>query len=138
MDFYISATGQYTQRYTPFTIVEAFYMFRDRDHCSNSMRASPIRSWSTALPKPAASMSWPLLYYGARQMTTSKKPLNTAADIAGLKMRAANEPLPIAAFTTLGATPTPIAYNETYLALQAGHCRWTGEPARFHQHHEVL
>lgn len=51
-------------------------------------------------------------------MTTSGKALNTADDLAGLKMRAANEPLPIAAFTQLGASPTPIAYNETYLALQ--------------------
>ena len=58
------------------------------------------------------------LYYGARQMTTSGKALKTADDLAGLKMRAANEPLPIAAFTQLGASPTPIAYNETYLALQ--------------------
>lgn len=32
VDLYISATGQYTSRYTPFTIVEAFYMFRDLDH----------------------------------------------------------------------------------------------------------
>ena len=120
VDFYISATGQYTQRYTPFTIVEAFYMFRDRDHLFKFYESEPYQELVDGLAETCSVHVLAPLYYGARQMTTSKKPLNTAADIAGLKMRAANEPLPIAAFTTLGATPTPIAYNETYLALQQG------------------
>ena len=118
VDFYISATGQYTSRYNPFSIVEAFYMFRDRDHLF-AFYASPEHDQLVEGLAEACNVHVLAdLYYGGRQMTTSGKALNSAEDIVGLKMRAANEPLPIAAFETLGAAPTPIAYNETYLALQ--------------------
>lgn len=118
VDFYISATGQYTARYSPFTIVEAFYMFRDLDHMLKFYGSDAHQKLVDGLAEECKVHILADLYYGARQMTTSGKALNTADDLEGLKMRAANEPLPIAAFTTLGASPTPIAYNETYLALQ--------------------
>lgn len=118
VDFYISATGQYTSRYQPFTIVEAFYMFRDMDHMFKFYESDAHQQLVDGLAEACDVHILADLYYGARQMTTSGKPLNTADDLEGLKMRAANEPLPIAAFTQLGAAPTPIAYNETYLALQ--------------------
>lgn len=117
VDLYISATGQYTSRYTPFTIVEAFYMFRDRDHMFKFYNSDAHQTLVDGLAEACNVHILADLYYGARQMTTSKVPLKTADDLKGLKMRAANEPLPIAAFTQLGAVPTPIAYNET-LALQ--------------------
>lgn len=118
VDFYISATGQYTSRYTPFTIVEAFYMFRDLDHMMKFYGSDEHQALVDGLAEECNVHILGDLYYGARQMTTSGKALKTADDLVGLKMRAANEPLPIAAFTQLGASPTPIAYNETYLALQ--------------------
>lgn len=118
VDFYISATGQYTSRYAPFTIVEAFYMFRDSDHMFKFYESDEYQKLVDGLAETCNVHILAELYYGARQMTTSGKPLNTADDLNGMKMRAANEPLPIAAFTQLGASPTPIAYNETYLALQ--------------------
>lgn len=118
VDFYISATGQYTSRYSPFTIVEAFYMFRDLDHMLKFYQSDAHEALVDGLAQECNVHILADLYYGARQMTTSGKALKTADDLNGLKMRAANEPLPIAAFTQLGASPTPIAYNETYLALQ--------------------
>lgn len=120
VDFYISATGQYTARYQPFTIVEAFYMFRDQNHLFKFYESAPYQKLVDGLAETCDVHVLSAIYYGARQMTTSKKALKMPQDLAGLKMRAANEPLPIAAFETLGATPTPIAYNETYLALQQG------------------
>ncbi len=118
VDLYISATGQYTSRYNPFTIVEAFYMFRDRDHLFAFYQSDEHQVLVEGLAEACDVHVLSDLYYGARQMTTSGTPLNTADDLNGLKMRAANEPMPIAAFTQLGAVPTPIAFNETYLALQ--------------------
>lgn len=118
VDFYISATGQYTSRYQPFTIVEAFYMFRDIDHMFDFYESDAHQQLVDGLAEACDVHILADLYYGSRQMTTSGTPLQTADDLEGLKMRAANEPLPIAAFTQLGAAPTPIAYNETYLALQ--------------------
>lgn len=118
VDFYISATGQYTSRYAPFTIVEAFYMFRDSDHMFKFYESDEHQKLVDGLAEACNVHILADLYYGARQMTTAGKALHTADDLNGMKMRAANEPLPIAAFTQLGASPTPVAYNETYLALQ--------------------
>lgn len=118
VDLYISATGQYTARYAPFTIVEAFYMFRDSDHMFKFYESDEYQKLVDGLAETCNVHILAELYYGARQMTTSGKPLNTADDLQGMKMRVANEPLPVAAFTQFGASPTPVAYNETYLALQ--------------------
>lgn len=120
VDFYIASTGQYTQRYKPFSIIEAFYMFRDRDHLFKFYESDSFKKLSDGLAETCNVHILAPIYYGAREMTTSKVALKTPDDFAGLKMRAANEPMPIAAIQTLGGTPTPVAYNETYLALQQG------------------
>lgn len=120
VDFYIASTGQYTQRYKPFSIIEAFYMFRDRDHLFKFYESESFKKLSDGLAETCNVHILAPVYYGVREMTTSKAALKTPEDFKGLKMRAANEPLPIAAIEALGGTPTPIAYNETYLALQQG------------------
>ena len=120
VDFYIASTGQYTQKYKPFSIVEAFYMFRDRDHLFKFYESDQFKELSDGLAETCNVHILAPIYYGAREMTTSKVPLNTPDDFKGLKLRAANEPMPIAAIEALGGTPTPVAYNETYLALQQG------------------
>lgn len=50
--------------------------------------------------------------------TTSTKPLNTAADFAGLKIRTLENNNHIAFWKAIGANPTPIAFGELYLSLQ--------------------
>lgn len=120
VDFYISATGQYTSRYQPFTVVEAFYMFRDTEHLFKFYESDIYNELVEGLAEEVDVHVLAPLYYGARLMTTKGAPLYGPDDFIGLKFRAANEPLPIAAIETLGGTPTPIAYNETYLALQQG------------------
>ena len=119
VDFYIASTGQYTQRYKPFSIIEAFYMFRDRDHLFKFYESDCFEQLKAGLAENCHVHILAPVYYGVREMTTSKKPLIHPEDFKGLKMRAANEPLPIAAIEALGGTPTPVAYNETYLALVA-------------------
>lgn len=120
VDFYIASTGQYTQRYKPFSIIEAFYMFRDRDHLFKFYESDSFKKLSDGLAETCNVHILAPVYYGAREMTTSKNPLKTPDDFKGIKLRAANEPMPIAAIEALGGTPTPVAYNETYLALQQG------------------
>ena len=57
---------------------------------------------------------------GLRQTTNSKKPINSAADFKGLKIRTPEDAMTIAIFTALGASPSPLAFSELYLALQQG------------------
>jgi len=55
---------------------------------------------------------------GFRNVTTSTKPIKTPDDLKGLKMRVPAAPMLSSLFTSLGASPTPINFNELYSALQ--------------------
>lgn len=55
---------------------------------------------------------------GFRQITTSTKPVRTAADLKGLKLRVPAAPMLTSLFNALGASPTPINFNEVYSSLQ--------------------
>lgn len=57
--------------------------------------------------------------YGVRHMVT-KKPVNTPADLKGLKIRVPNNRIQIDAMKTMGATPTPMPLAEVYPSLTTG------------------
>ena len=57
---------------------------------------------------------------GLRQTTNSKRPLNGPDDFKGLKIRTPEDAMTIAIFEALGASPSPLAFSELYLALQQG------------------
>jgi tripartite ATP-independent transporter DctP family solute receptor len=55
---------------------------------------------------------------GFRHVTTSSKPVRTPEDLKGMKLRVPAAPMLSSLFTALGASPTPINFNEVYSALQ--------------------
>jgi len=57
---------------------------------------------------------------GFRQITNSTRPINTPADLAGLKIRTPSSEWRLAMFTEWGANPTPMAFSEVFVALQTG------------------
>ncbi len=57
---------------------------------------------------------------GFRHLTNSKRPVLFPSDLAGIKMRVPENPVQIAAWKTLGASPTPMAWGELFTALQQG------------------
>lgn len=68
-------------------------------------------------------LGWKGLAYGERgfrNLTNSKKPVTTPADMEGLKIRVMQNPIYIDAFTSLGANAVPMAWTETLTALQQG------------------
>ncbi len=57
---------------------------------------------------------------GFRNFTSGKVPIHSPKDLAGMKIRVQETPLYITEMKALGAQPTPIAWPETYTALQTG------------------
>lgn len=55
---------------------------------------------------------------GFRNITNSKKPINTVDDIAGLKLRVIPNAINVDWVKALGANPTPLAFPEVYAALE--------------------
>ncbi|MDP3177491.1 MAG: DctP family TRAP transporter solute-binding subunit, partial [Spirochaetaceae bacterium] len=57
---------------------------------------------------------------GFRHFTNSKRPIKSPADMKGMKIRVQETPVYINMLKAVGASPTPIAWTETYTALQTG------------------
>lgn len=57
---------------------------------------------------------------GFRTLTNSKKPVTTLDDLQGLKIRVPQNPMMLGAFKSWGCEPVPVAWDETFTALQQG------------------
>ncbi|SEN94268.1 tripartite ATP-independent transporter solute receptor, DctP family [Pseudorhodobacter antarcticus] len=57
---------------------------------------------------------------GFRQITNSTRPINTPADLQGLKIRTPSSEWRVAMFKEWGANPTPMSFSEVFVALQTG------------------
>jgi len=55
---------------------------------------------------------------GFRNLTNSRRAVETADDVSGLTLRTTPNPAHIAAFQALGANPTPMPFAELYTALE--------------------
>jgi tripartite ATP-independent transporter DctP family solute receptor len=83
-----------------------------------------------------------LTYYdaGSRSFYTTKRPVRTPADLAGLKIRTQESAVAMQMVRTLGGSATPIAWGEVYTALQQGVADGAeNNPPSFHlsRHYEV-
>lgn len=61
-----------------------------------------------------------LVYWenGFRNTTNSKKPIQTAEDFEGVKLRVMQNPVYLETFKLLGANPVPMAFSELFPALE--------------------
>ncbi len=57
---------------------------------------------------------------GFRHITNNRNPIETPADVQGLKIRTMENPVHLAAFNAMGAAPTPMAWPEVVSSLQQG------------------
>ena len=100
-------------------VVNAFFMFNDWDHYQKYMESDIYGEVMSGLEEATGATVLGEVYYNRRHIV-SKKPVQSLADLKGLKFRVPNEPMPIASIEALGASPTPMAGNEVYMALQNG------------------
>ncbi|UYG06553.1 TRAP transporter substrate-binding protein [Halomonas sp. M4R1S46] len=59
-------------------------------------------------------------YSGCRRLTNSAKPVATPADLEGLVIRVPKNEIMISAYQAWGVNPNPLAWSETFTALQQG------------------
>lgn len=57
-------------------------------------------------------------YSGFRVLTNSKKPVSTVADLQGMVIRVPKNEIMIETYKSWGINPTPMAWSETFAALQ--------------------
>jgi tripartite ATP-independent transporter DctP family solute receptor len=106
--------------YGPVAIGGAPFMFRDFNHWKAYAGSPLFQELADGYEKKSGGNKMlAITYYGERHVT-SNKPINSPADMKGLKIRVPDAPLYTMFPRAVGANPTPIAFAEVYLALQNG------------------
>ena len=131
------------QRQTPaWGIVGAPYVFRDVVHMQRTFSSDVGRQLFDMAEQQLGIKVLSVSYIGTRHLSLKgKKKVSTPADLAGIKLRMpAGEGWQFLG-EALGANPTPIAFAETYLALQTGTVDGQDNPmplTKTMKFHEVL
>ncbi len=96
------------------------YIFQDSAHLDRVLNGDVGKMMKDQLQ---ADTSVHLLAFGPalyRDFYNSVRPINTMADMEGLKIRVPKNEVMIATFEAFGANPVPLAWSETPTALQTG------------------
>lgn len=93
------------------------YIFRDRAHVALVMDG-PIGDWIEDRLAAKGLRVLGFMEGGFRQITNNVRPINTPADLKGVKMRTPGSKLRIKIFNHYGANASPLPFTELYTALQ--------------------
>jgi tripartite ATP-independent transporter DctP family solute receptor len=111
--------GHYTSVYPNIQVFSIPYLFIDRQIAWHMLQGKTAQAIKDDMAQKTGLR--PLEFKengGFRNFSDSKRPLHTAADLKGLKIRTMSSPLHMQIVKDLGASPTPIPFTELYSALQ--------------------
>jgi tripartite ATP-independent transporter DctP family solute receptor len=118
VDFALPSTIMSSQ-VDEFGLFEMPYLVRDREH----MRAiEEAVLWPELAPLAEAAGYHIVAVWenGFRHVTNNVRPIESPADLAGVKLRTPSGVWRVKLFQTLGANPTPMALSEVFIGLQTG------------------
>lgn len=119
VDAAIITNGPFINFVPKFGAIDLPFLFRDPQH-AYAVLDGPI---GNQLFAEAEKQGWKGLAWaerGFRNLTNSKHPVNTPADMKGLKIRLMQNPIYVDSFKALGANAVPMAWTEALTALQQG------------------
>jgi TRAP-type transport system periplasmic protein len=102
-------------RAAPF--IDAPFLFRDLDHWNKVLDADILAPIAAEIAQKADVMLIGYAGGGVRNIFINK-PLGSLAEVKGLKVRVQGAPIWSRTFAATGMSPTVIAYNEIYNAIQ--------------------
>lgn len=102
-----------------FGLFEMPYLVKDRAHMARIRDQIIMPDMAPAAEKAGFKIIG-VWENGFRQITNSKHPINTPADLAGIKLRVPSGEWRVKMFQTYDASPSPMAFSEVFVALQTG------------------
>jgi tripartite ATP-independent transporter DctP family solute receptor len=102
-----------------FGVFEMPYLVKDRNHMQ---RIEKEVFWPKIAPEAEKKGLKVIGVWenGYRHITNSKRPINTPADLQGIKLRVPEGKWRVKMFQTYGANPSPMKFSEVFTALQTG------------------
>ena len=119
VDIIISGSSFAARSFKPIGVTYYPYTFRDADHLLAYTKSDVFQELAQGYEDKTGHHIVAVTYYGTRQ-TSSNQPIQSCADMQGLKMRVPDVPAYLAMPRACGANTAPIAFAEVYLALQNG------------------
>lgn len=95
------------------------FLFRDLDHWNKVLESDAFQPIVDEVSTKADVMILGYAGGGVRNIIANK-PVRNMAELKGLTMRVMGAPIQTSIFQAVGASPTVIAYNEVYNAIQTG------------------
>ncbi len=120
LEFAILGFGEPAKQFAPFLVFDAPYIAKDREHIMRIMKSTIVAGLFEQMHQQTGILGLGSVYYGTRHLTTSNKAVRGLVDMIGLKIRVPDQEMYVATLKNMGATPTPMAFPEVYLALQQG------------------
>jgi tripartite ATP-independent transporter DctP family solute receptor len=99
--------------------IDAPFLFRDLTHWNKVLDQDLLKPIAEEIAQKAEVMLIGYAGGGVRNIF-SNKPASTLAELKGLKVRVQGAPIWSRTFAAIGMSPTVIAYNEVYNAIQNG------------------
>jgi TRAP-type transport system periplasmic protein len=102
-----------------FGVFEMPYLVKSREHMK---KIEKDLFWSKIAPDAEKKGVKVLAVWenGFRHITNSKHPINTPADLKGIKLRVPEGKWRVKMFQAYGANPSPMKFSEVFTALQTG------------------
>jgi tripartite ATP-independent transporter DctP family solute receptor len=97
--------------------IDAPFLFRDLDHWNKVLDADVLKPVADEIAQKADVMLIGYAGGGTRNIFVNK-PVHNLAEMKGLKVRVQGAPIWSKTFSAVGMSPTVIAYNEVYNAIQ--------------------
>ena len=101
-----------------FALLEAPFLYRDRQHILKTQESAVVQKLASSLP-PKGLRLVGFVENGFRNITNNTRPINSPADVKGLKIRTPENLAQVETFRALGAQPTPMPFAELYNALES-------------------
>ena len=103
-----------------FALFEMPFIIKDHAHMARVQKNDYVVGKMKEAAKKNGYVLLALWENGFRNITNNKRPIKTPEDLQGLKLRTPSGEWRVKMFKSYGASPTPIAYSETFVALQTG------------------
>ena len=100
------------------SVTEAPFIWKNPAHLINALNGPLLEKYNEQLIKARGMRILGAVYYGTRHLTTSNREVKTVEDAKGLKVRVPENDVFKAMAESWGAKPTPMNFNELYLALK--------------------
>ncbi len=118
-DLMISAQAPIVNTIKQWEIFDIPYLFSSVDD-ANGVLQGPVGKKFLDMMKPYNMVGLAWISVGERNIFTGKKTIGSLKDVQDLKVRVMQSPGYISSYKALGANPTPLAYNQVFLALSQG------------------